>query len=391
MKSDQKDIESILASLAEACHDLIPPTEIEPIIKKLFDNFINDTFPPNYITIGLKTLMEITERCPYCLNDGEFSVVNDLRGFKNKSVSNAARAIVNLYKERKENNENFDYGNNKIDYGIEGIELLKKLEKKPKEYKMEYEELLSDKQLKQLKALKVKYAAELIQHKKIKDEDVIKNVPKQKNNNNDNNEENNEEEIEDGEELEEIEDDEELEEIEDENEENEENEKNEKNENNENENENNGEEELELEEIDDEDLAEEESIELDDEDLEQEEESSESFNKIQGFVDPDELNAFKRTRKERIEEIRNAQKEKFVLNKKRKRENTSKTNKVKLKLKPWQMVMPKKRLEQKKKQDKIESLNKKIRSLKQQVGRFKRGKMVLKKKGGKTTKLKKRK
>ena len=33
--------------------------------------------------------------------------------------------------------------------------------------------------------------------------------------------------------------------------------------------------------------------------------------------------------------------------------------------------------------------NKKIRSMKQQVGRFKKGKMVLKKKGGKTTKLKK--
>ena len=50
------------------------------------------------------------------------------------------------------------------------------------------------------------------------------------------------------------------------------------------------------------------------------------------------------------------------------------------------MVAPKKRLEQKKKQDKIESLNKKIRSMKQQVGRFKKGKMVLKKKGGKTLK-----
>ena len=108
-------------------------------------------------------------------------------------------------------------------------------------------------------------------------------------------------------------------------------------------------------------------------------------------MDPEELKAYKRTRKERIEEIRNAQKEKFVLNKKRKREHTSKTNKEKLKDKPLSMVMPKKRLEQKKKQDKIESLNKKIRSLKQQVGRFKRGKMVLKKKGGKTTKLKKRK
>ena len=394
IKTDQKDLSIILASIIEATHDQIPPIELESLIKKLFDFFISDVLPPHHITLGLNTLFGIMERCPYCIDEKYFDVCDELRNYKNKSVANAARAVCNLYKEHSNKNgieSGYGFGEAKLNDTIDGIELLKKLEKKPKEYKMEYEELLSDKQLKQLKALKVKYAAELIQHKKIKDEDVIKNVPKQKNNNNDNNEENNEEEIEDGEELEEIEDDEELEEIEDENEENEENEKNEKNENNENENENNGEEELELEEIDDEDLAEEESIELDDEDLEQEEESSESFNKIQGFVDPDELNAFKRTRKERIEEIRNAQKEKFVLNKKRKRENTSKTNKVKLKLKPWQMVMPKKRLEQKKKQDKIESLNKKIRSLKQQVGRFKRGKMVLKKKGGKTTKLKKRK
>ena len=397
IKSDQKDLSVILASIIEATHDQIPPIELEPLIKKLFDFFISDVLPPHQITLGLNTLFGIMERCPYCINEKYFDICDELRNYKNKSVANAARAVCNLYKEHSDKNgiENgFGFGEAKLNDTIDGIELLKKLEKKPKEYKMEYEELLSDKQLKQLKALKVKYAAELIQHKKIKDEDVIKNIPKQKNNNNDNdneedNMENNEEleEIENGEELEEIEDDEELEEIEDENEENEKNENNDNKEENNNEN---NEEELELEEID-EDEAEEESIELDDEELEQEEESEESFNKIQGFVNPDELKAYKRTRKERIEEIRNAQKEKFVLNKKRKRENTSKTNKEKLKYKPLQMVMPKKRLEQKKKQDKIESLNKKIRSLKQQVGRFKRGKMVLKKKGGKSTKLKKRK
>ena len=397
IKSDQKDLSVILASIIEATHDQIPPIELEPLIKKLFDFFISDVLPPHQITLGLNTLFGIMERCPYCINEKYFDICDELRNYKNKSVANAARAVCNLYKEHSDKNgiENgFGFGEAKLNDTIDGIELLKKLEKKPKEYKMEYEELLSDKQLKQLKALKVKYAAELIQHKKIKDEDVIKNIPKQKNNNNENdneedNVENNEEleEIEDGEELEEIEDDEELEEIEDENEENEKNKNNDNKEENNNEN---NEEELELEEID-EDEAEEESIELDDEELEQEEESEESFNKIQGFVNPDELKAYKRTRKERIEEIRNAQKEKFVLNKKRKRENTSKTNKEKLKYKPLQMVMPKKRLEQKKKQDKIESLNKKIRSLKQQVGRFKRGKMVLKKKGGKSTKLKKRK
>ena len=397
IKAEQKDLNIILASIIEATHDQIPPIELESLIKKLFDFFISDVLPPQQITLGLHTLYGIMERCPYCINEEYFNICEELRNYKNKSVANAARAVCNLYKEHsdKKGIENgFGFGDAKNNDTIEGIELLKKLEKKPKEYKMEYEEILSDKQLKQLKALKIKYAAELIQHKKIKDEDVIKNLPKNNNKENNDNEENsndNEEEMEelDDEDLEEIED-EEGEELEDDNSNNLE-EKEEENSNNENDNSNNKEEELEgleLEEI--EDGGEEESIELDDDELEQEEESEESFNKIQGFVNPEELNEYKRTRRERIDEIRNAQKEKFVLNKKRKRENTSKTNVEKLKNKPLAMVMPKKRLEQKKKQDKIESLNKKIRNLKQQVGRFKRGKMILKKKGGKTTKLKKK-
>ena len=343
------------------------------------------------------------ERCPYCIDEHYFNICEELRNYKNKSVANAARAVCNLYKEHKDKNgiENgFGFGDAKYSDTIEGIELLKKLEKKPKEYKMEYEELLSDKQLKQLKALKIKYAAELIQHKKIKDEDVIKNIPKEKNNktNEDNNEdieemEEDNEELEDLEELEDEEgeeiEDEEGEEIEDDNKEKEDNLENKEEKENNNEEKNSEEEELglELEEIED---NSEESIELDDEELEQEEESEESFNKVQGFVNPEELNSYKRTRRERIDEIRNAQKEKFVLNKKRKRENASSTNAEKAKRKPLAMVMPKKRLEQKKNQDKIESLNKKIRSLKQQVGRFKKGKMILRKKGGKTTKLKKK-
>ena len=400
IKAEQKDLNIILASIIEATHDQVPPIELEALIKKLFDFFISDVLPPQQITLGLNTLYGIMQRCPYCINESYFNICDELRNYKNKSVSNSARAVCNLYKEHNDKNgiENgFGFGDIKNNDTIEGIELLKKLEKKPKEYKMEYEEILSDKQLKQLKALKIKYAAELIQHKKIKDEDVIKNVPKDKNKeeDDDNNEDIEEmEELDDDEELEELED-EEGEELEDENSDN--NEKEEENsdkKNNKEEEQEEFEEGLELEEIEDEEGEEgeegEESIELDEDELEQEEESEESFNKIQGFVDPEELNIYKRTRRERIDEIKNAQKEKFVLNKKRKRENTSKTNKENNKNKPLAMVMPKKRLEKKKKQDKIESLNKKIRSLKQQVGRFKRGKMVLKKKGGKTTKLKKK-
>ena len=401
IKTEQKDLNIILASIIEAAHDQVPPLEIEPIIKKLFDFFISDVLPPPQITLGLNTLYGLIERCPYCIDEKYFTVCEELKSFKNKSVSNAARSVCNLYKEYHDKNgieSGFGFGDSKNYEGIEGIELLKKLENKPKDYKMEYEEILSEKQLKQLKALKIKYAAELIQHKKIKDEDVIKGAEKVKNkkdNEEEKNPENNnddEEEIEDNEEMEEIEDDEEMEELEDdeEGEEIEEDNNNDENEGNENEEMLNLDE-AELEEID-EDEANEESIELDDDELEQDEES-ESFYKNQGFINPENLMTYRYTRKERRDKMKNEQneKEKFKLNRKRKREDVSKTNKERDKNKPMAMVMPKKRLEQKKNQDKIESLNKKIRSLKQQVGRFKRGKMVLKKKGGKTTKLKRKK
>ena len=404
IRNDQKDLSVILASIIEATHDQVPPIELEPIIKKLFDFFISDVLPPQQITLGLNTLFELVERCPYCIDEKYFTICEELKSYKNKSVSNAARAVCNIYQEYHDKHgiENgFGFGDSKNYDGIEGIELLKKLENKPKDYKMEFEEILSDKQLKQLKALKVKYAAELIQHKKIKDEDVIKGVKKEKNNENDNNEEE-EDEINE-EDLEEIEDNEEGEEIDDEEGEEIDDEEGEEikgnNDNNDEENKEQKDEknkmielnEDDLEEID-EDEANEEDIELDDDELEDSNEESESFNKVQGFVDPENLKAYRLTRRERRDKMKGEQKEekeKFT-HKKRKRENMSRTNKEKLKDKPMAMVMPKKRLEMKKRQDKIESLNKKIRNLKQQVGRFKRGKMILKKKGGKTTKLKRK-
>ncbi len=244
MKSDQKDIEIILASLIESCHNQIPPSELEPIINKLFDNFISENYPPQLVNLGLNTLREIIERCPYCIDKGQYSIILDLRYYKNKSVSNAARSIVNLCKEIDgkfgKGNGEISFGDNNFDFGIEGIELLKKLEKKPKDYKMDQEEILDEKQLKKLKALKIKYEAELMQHRKvgISDQDINEMVGEKKkfnedienNENKDNNESDNEEN--ENEDLE-IEDDdnEELEEIEEEEEENEDNEELEVNEN----------------------------------------------------------------------------------------------------------------------------------------------------------------
>ena len=422
MKSDQKDIEIILASLIESCHNQIPPSELEPIINKLFDNFISENYPAQLVNLGLNTLREIIERCPYCIDKSQYSIIQDLRFYKNKSVSNAARSIVNLCKEIDgkfgKGNGEISFGDNNFDYGIEGIELLKKLEKKPKDYKMDQEEILDEKQLKKLKALKIKYEAELLQHRKvgITDQDINDMVGDKKkfnedNENNENNNEENEIEDEDNEELEEIEDDdneeleeiedddnEELEEIEDEEDEKKEKEKekeikdnkkeNKKEKKNEDEEEENWDQ-FELEEISDDkniplDEEQSEEIELSESEISPSNESSEIDD--QGFIDPENLKNYRLTRREKFDKIRSQknEKEKYKVN--RKEKNGGKTNKEKLKNKPYMMVKNKRLRDIEIKKVKLKSMKKQMKNIKQQLGRFKRGNMILKKKGGLTRK-----
>ena len=390
MKSDQEDVEVILASLIEACHNQIPPSELEPVINKLFDNFISETYPAQLVNLGLNTLREIIERCPYCIDKAQYSLVQDLRFYKNKSVSNAARSIVNLCKEINEKfgkgTGEISFGDNKFDDGIEGIELLKKLEKKPKDYKMDQEEILDEKQLKKLKALKIKYEAELLQHKKtgITDNDINEMVGEKKKYKEDKNE--NEEEDENLE----IEDDEELEEIEDEEEESEEENEKIKNKGNNEEEEEENWDEIELEEISDDDknisLDEEhsEEIELDDSEIEGSNESSEKDD--QGFINPENLKNYRLTRKEKFEKIRNENGEKEKYKVVRKEKKGGKTNKEKLKNKPYMMVKNKRLRDIEVKKVKLNSMKKQMKRIKQQLGRFKRGNMILKKKGGLTRK-----
>ena len=400
MKSDQKNIEIILASLIESCHNQIPPSELEPIINKLFDNFISENYPAQLVNLGLNTLREIIERCPYCIDKSQYSIIQDLRFYKNKSVSNAARSIVNLCKEIDgkfgKGNGEISFGDNNFDYGIEGIELLKKLEKKPKDYKMDQEEILDEKQLKKLKALKIKYEAELLQHRKvgITDQDINDMVGDKKkfNEDNENNENDNEEnEIEDD-------DNEELEEIEDEEDEKKEKEKekeikdnkkeNKKEKKNEDEEEENWDG-FELEEISDDkniplDEEQSEEIELSESEISPSNESSEIDD--QGFIDPENLKNYRLTRREKFDKIRSQknEKEKYKVN--RKEKNGGKTNKEKLKNKPYMMVKNKRLRDIEIKKVKLKSMKKQMKNIKQQLGRFKRGNMILKKKGGLTRK-----
>lgn len=398
----QSEITVILAALIETCHDIIPPGELEPVMHKLFDNFVSETLPAPYITIGLNAVREIIERAPYVISQEYITVIETLKEFKNKSVRNSARSLINCLKEinsnvlniyDKDKEKYLHFGQSKASDHIEGIELLKRHEKLPEDYKMEYDVILDDMQLKKLKVLRMKFNAEKVQNKKINlDRKVINEMAGDNNEEEDSHgdvEDNQEEEDEDEMDLEENEDLEDLEDFEDfegmEDEDEDEHEKIEDKKTNLNKsNISNLNPNLSLHEEDELSIPSEEEDDpyaLDSDELVTPSNESEDEVDPHGFIDPGQINTYKKKFNEKKDQIKNEEKDKY--SHQRKQKIGGKTNKEKLKNKPLMMVIPKKRREVK---IKLESMNKKIKNLKVQLGRFKRGNMTLKKKGGLTHK-----
>lgn len=387
---NQKELSVIFAALCEACHEMVLPSDLEPVIDKLFDSFISEAHPAQYITIGLNTLREICERAPFAMTKDKdkdnIQVIVNLKDYKNKSVNNAARSLVNLFKESNpELLDIYDGEFQKSSGGIDGIDLLRRYEKLPEGYRMELDTILDDAQLKKLRLLKMKYAAEKVQRKKvdISENDMEEMLGRKRKRTYKEDEEVKEGEVEedDGEELEELEsmeEGEECEELEDD-EEGEDDEELEELEDMEE-----GEEAEELEDDDEEgEELKEDEIEIDSEELKNmsdEKEDDEDNN--HGFLNPENLLTYKKKYTEKADQLKNEEKEQYKHTRKPKAGGL--TNKQKLKSKPMAMVINKKRHVQ----EKVVSMNKKMKKIKKQLGRFKRGNMILKKKGGMTNKKK---
>jgi len=95
----QQHVTRILAYLATACHELVPPATLVPVIRAIVDNFVTDRRSNEYIAVGLNATRLVVGRVPLVLEeDGMKALVGDLIQFrksKSKSVVVAARSFIN--------------------------------------------------------------------------------------------------------------------------------------------------------------------------------------------------------------------------------------------------------------------------------------------------------
>ncbi|XP_078175847.1 ARM repeat superfamily protein [Carex rostrata] len=134
----QRDVTILLAAIVQACHDMVPPDAVEPLFKKIVNNFVNDRATPEAITVGLNTIREICLRMPLLMNEDLLQDLVLYKKIRNKGVSIAARSLITLFREicpsllvkkdrGRPTNPNARpkaYGEVTVDSDVPGLELL---------------------------------------------------------------------------------------------------------------------------------------------------------------------------------------------------------------------------------------------------------------------------
>ncbi|KAI1506726.1 SDA1-domain-containing protein [Biscogniauxia marginata] len=149
----ERNVTSIMASLAQATHSLVPPDVIEPLIRKIANNFVSEASASEVCSAGLNAIREICARQPLAMDETLLQDLVDYRKSKDKGVMMAAKGLLSLYREKgadmlRKKDRGKDatiglrsgdlkrqkYGQEKVG-AIEGLELLAKWKEEQKKRK----------------------------------------------------------------------------------------------------------------------------------------------------------------------------------------------------------------------------------------------------------------
>eukprot|EP01071_Lankesteria_metandrocarpae_P006196 Lankesteria_metandrocarpae@DN4271_c0_g1_i1.p1 len=95
----QTRVTSILAAIAQSCHEHISPEDLKSTVTLIVEKFCSEHLTAEVVVVGLNTLREIASRNHLALTQELLDQTLLLRSYKNKDVQNTLRALINLYRE----------------------------------------------------------------------------------------------------------------------------------------------------------------------------------------------------------------------------------------------------------------------------------------------------
>mmetsp|Transcript_9692 Transcript_9692/g.35495 ORF Transcript_9692/g.35495 Transcript_9692/m.35495 type:complete len:750 (-) Transcript_9692:1617-3866(-) len=142
LQPHQREVTHLLAAAVQACHPLVPPDAIEGLLKQIVNHFVHDRARPEVVTIGIKTVQEMSLRTPLVMTEDLLRDLTEYKKFKDKGVRMAARSLIGLFREidphmlaRKDRGRGADMDKQRSTYGaidvtvrVPGAELLQRAE-----------------------------------------------------------------------------------------------------------------------------------------------------------------------------------------------------------------------------------------------------------------------
>ncbi|KAG9235212.1 SDA1-domain-containing protein [Amylocarpus encephaloides] len=95
----QPQVTSFLASLAQATHNLVPPDALEPLVRKIANEFVSEASASEVASAGLNAIREICVRQPLAMSDTLLQDLIMYRKSKDKGTMMAAKGLLSLYRE----------------------------------------------------------------------------------------------------------------------------------------------------------------------------------------------------------------------------------------------------------------------------------------------------
>ncbi|KAM0518179.1 hypothetical protein ACHAPE_004587 [Trichoderma viride] len=150
----QQSVTSILASLAQGVHNLVPPDALEPLIQKIANEFVSEASASEVAAVGLNAIREVCSRQSLAMTETLLQDLVQYRKSKDKGVMMAAKGLLSLYREvgadmlkRRDRGKDATmgishgtmkqrkFGEEEVG-GIEGLDLLAKWKEEQRERKI---------------------------------------------------------------------------------------------------------------------------------------------------------------------------------------------------------------------------------------------------------------
>ncbi|OZJ04923.1 hypothetical protein BZG36_02658 [Bifiguratus adelaidae] len=99
LQPQQRDVTMVLVSAAQATHELVPPDDLEPILKAIANNFVTEHCAAEVIAAGINGIREICARQPLAMDATLLQDLSEYKNHRDKGVFIAARSLIGLFRE----------------------------------------------------------------------------------------------------------------------------------------------------------------------------------------------------------------------------------------------------------------------------------------------------